>query len=218
MEAFPSPYIHIGGDEACKDEWIVSPRMQQRIRELGLADERQLQGHIITQMDAFLASRGRRLIGWDEILESNLTSFATVMSWRAASHSQAAVSRGHDLVVCEKDYTYLDFYQSEDTTRSEPLAIHGCLTLEKAYQFNPLASHIPREHAHHVLGGQAQVWTEYIPDTDHLYYMFYPRAMAIAEALWSQPEGHDFQFFRRRAADHMRILHRLGLHGRPMDI
>lgn len=217
LEIFPSRFIHIGGDEAVKDEWKASPRAQARIRELGLRDEHDLQAYIIKRMDRYLTERGRRLVGWDEILEGELAPGATVMSWRGPEGGIAAARLGHDVVMCRQDRTYLDFYQTEEKTRTEPVAVHGCLPLETAYTYDPVPPELTPAEAAHILGGQAQLWTEYIPDVEHLHYMMYPRAMAIAEALWSPAERREYADFHRRAQHHMRLLHRLRVHGRPMD-
>lgn len=217
VEIFPSPIIHIGGDEVCMDEWKASPRVQARLRELGLGSERALQGYLLRRIGDHLSAHGRRLLGWDEVLEHDPGTEAVVMTWRASEHGVQAANRGHDVIMCPKDYTYLDYYQAVDQLRSEPLTIHGFVPLEKAYAFEPIPQELAAEGAGRVLGGQAQLWTEYIPDPERLHYMMYPRALAIAEALWTQSSRRDYADFRRRAPHHMRILQRLGVHGRPMD-
>ncbi len=213
VELFPSPFIHVGGDEAVKTQWRQSPRAQARLRELGLHDEDALQAYWIGRMDAFLTARGRRLIGWDEILEGKLAPGATVMSWRGDGGAVTAAAMGHDVVAASKAYAYLDYYQSADRS-TEPLAIHGCITLEQAYGWPVVPPGLPADHARHVLGGQAQVWTEYMPDLRQVQYMVYPRALAIAEALWTDPAMKSYPDFAVRLAHQVRLLQARGVHGR----
>lgn len=215
MEVFPSKFIHIGGDEANKDRWVGNPRIQARIRELGLKDEQALQAWFIRQMDRHLTERGRRLVGWDEIREGGLAPGATVMSWRGSEGGIASAQSGHDVVMTNSKFTYLDHYQGPKET--EPLAIHGFTTLEKAYQFEPAPADLSVEQARHVLGMQGQLWTEYIADQPYADYMMFPRACALAEVMWSAPAGRDFAEFRQRLVVHLDRLKAAGVNYRPLD-
>ncbi len=187
MELFPSEYIHIGGDEAVKTQWKASEEVQAMIREKGLKGEDELQSWFVEQMDAFLTQHGRRLIGWDEILEGGLAPGATVMSWRGEQGGIAAANAGHDVVMAPTAYTYLDYYQGPP--KSEPLAIGGNLPLSKVYSYDPIPEAIAPDKAKHVLGVQGQLWGEYIATPERLDYMAYPRAAALAEVGWSPEDG-----------------------------
>ena len=201
LALFPGPYIHIGGDEAIKDQWKGNPRIDARIKELGLKDEHELQSWFIRQMDKFLTDRGRRLIGWDEILEGGLAENATVMSWRGEDGGIAAAKAGHDVVMAPNSHTYLDHYQSRETRR-EPLAIGGFLPLDRVYSYEPIPASLTPEQAKHVLGAQAQLWAEYIPNTKHMEYMAYPRLSALSEVVWSPKASRDLSDFMRRLHRH----------------
>jgi hexosaminidase len=205
LEIFPSEFIHIGGDECPKTEWKASTRAQELIRERGLKDEDELQSWFIRQMDGYLAARGRRLIGWDEILEGGLAPGATVMSWRGEEGGIAAAKAGHDVVMTPGSHTYLDHYQAEDTSK-EPVAIGGFTSVEKAYGYEPVPPALTAEEAKHVLGSQAQLWTEYMPNAKHVEYMAFPRLCALAEVFWTQPERKDYSQFLARLAKHREIL------------
>ncbi len=216
LELFPGPFIHLGGDEVPKTQWRQTPAAQNRLRELGLQDEQALQSYFIRRMDAFLAGRGRRLVGWDEILEGGLAPGATVMSWRGEQGGITAAIAGHDVVMAPNHYTYLDYYQSEDRER-EPLAIGGFLPLEKVYQYEPVPPAIPPERASHVLGAQAQLWTEYMPDPQRVETMAFPRLCALAEVAWTLQERKDLADFIRRLPVHLQRLDRLGVRYRPLE-
>jgi hexosaminidase len=201
LALFPGQFIHIGGDEAIKDQWKGNPRIEARIKALGLTDEHELQSWFIRQMDKFLTDRGRRLIGWDEILEGGLAENATVMSWRGEDGGIAAAKAGHDVVMAPNSHTYFDHYQSRETRR-EPLAIGGFLPLDRVYSYEPIPEALTPEQAKHVLGAQAQLWAEYIPNSRHMEYMAYPRLTALAEVVWSPKEARDFSDFMRRLHRH----------------
>ncbi len=162
MGLFPSPWIHVGGDEADKAQWKANPAIQARIKTLGLANEDDLQSWFIRQMDVFLTSHHRRLIGWDEILAGGLAANATVMSWHGTAGAVAAVKAGHDAVLTPTATTYFDYYQSRDTAH-EPLAIGGFLPLERAYDWEPMPPTLTAAEQQHILGVQGQLWTEYMP-------------------------------------------------------
>jgi hexosaminidase len=201
LELFPSPWIHIGGDEAVKTQWRNSPAVQARIRELGLADEHELQSWFIRQMDAFLTGRGRRLIGWDEILEGGLAPNATVMSWRGTSGGVAAARAGHDVVMTPTSHTYFDYYQTRDTL-TEPLRIGGYLPIETVYAFEPVPDSLEPERRHHILGTQGQLWSEYLPTPKDVEWQAFPRLAALAEVAWTPRERRDYADFTARLAAH----------------
>lgn len=213
LDLFPSKFIHIGGDEAVKTQWEKSPKIQARIKQLGLKDEHELQSWFIKQMDTWLAARGRRLIGWDEILEGGLAPGATVMSWRGISGGIAAAKAGHDVVMAPNSHTYFDHYQSQDT-KKEPHAIGGFLPLEKVYAFEPIPTELSAEQAKHVLGGQAQLWTEYIRTPNHVEYMAFPRAAALSEAVWSPKDKRDYADFSKRLPAYLQRLTHLQINYR----
>ncbi|MFO7976478.1 MAG: beta-N-acetylhexosaminidase [Candidatus Hydrogenedentota bacterium] len=215
LELFPSEFIHIGGDECPKKQWEESPRVQERMRELGIETEDELQSWFIGRMDAFLTERGRRLIGWDEILEGGLAPGATVMSWRGVKGGIAAARAGHDVVMAPTTHTYLDYYQSKD--ESEPLAIGGFLPLERVYGFEPIPEQLSKKEARHILGAQAQLWTEYIKTPEHLQYMAFPRACAMAEVVWTPKKRRDFEGFMKRLPVHLERLEAIDVNYRPLD-
>ena len=211
---FPSKFIHIGGDEAIKDYWKKCPEVQERIRRLGLKNEEELQAWFTGQIDQFLAQRGRRLIGWDEILQGGLAPGATVMSWRGVKGGIAAAKAGHDVVMAPTDYTYLDFYQGPPA--KEPLAIGGLLPLEKVYAFEPIPTDLSPAQHRHVLGASGQVWTEYISTPKQADYMTWPRAAALAEVVWSPAAGKDYADFLGRLQIDCKRLDALGVGYRPL--
>ena len=201
MELFPSEYIHIGGDECPKTRWEKCPACQARIKALGLKDddrhsaEHYLQSYVTARIEKFLNEHGRRIIGWDEILEGELAPNATVMSWRGEEGGRTAAAAGHEVGMTPGGYCYFDGYQDDPTT--EPQAMSGFLPLEKVYSYDPAPADMPgREY---VLGVQANLWTEYIPTAEQAEYMLYPRLFALAEVAWCQPEGKDYGAFRERA-------------------
>ncbi len=215
LELFPSEYIHIGGDEAPKARWEACPACQARIQAEGLADEHELQSWFIRRIESWLNARGRKLLGWDEILEGGLAPNATVMSWRGSDGGIAAASAGHDVVMTPNTYCYLDYYQSVDTD-SEPLAIPAILPLRQVWDFVVIPPQIPKEKRHHILGGQANVWTEYMPNSDHAEYMMFPRAIAIADVLWNHPQGRDYGELVARLQQHLPSLDALGVNYRSL--
>jgi len=205
LDLFPSPFIHIGGDEAPKTQWKASPAAQTRMRELGLQNEDELQSYFVRRMDAFLNSRGRRLVGWDEILEGGLAPNATVMSWRGEDGGIVAARAGHDVVMAPNRHTYLDYYQSEDRT-AEPLAIGGYIPLAKVYDYEPIPAALSAEEAQHVLGAQGQLWTEYMPTPKQVEYMAFPRLCALAEVLWTPAAAKEYAGFMARLPMHLQRL------------
>ena len=205
MDIFPSKFIHIGGDEVPKKQWKESPRAQARIKELGLRGEDELQSWIVRQIDTFLAAKGRRLVGWDEILEGGLASGATVMSWRGEKGGIEAAKQGHDVVMTPTDFTYFDYYQSQDRAM-EPRAIGGFLPLDKVYSYDPVPKELAGADSKKVLGAQFQVWTEYIPDPKQAEYMAYPRACALSEVVWSPLSAKNLDDFMGRLPVHLERL------------
>jgi hexosaminidase len=214
LSLFPSRFIHIGGDEADKALWKTSPRIQDRIRELGLKDEHELQSWFIHRIDSFLTAHGRRLVGWDEILEGGLAPGATVMSWRGTQGGIDAARAGHDVIITPTSHTYFDYYQSRNTT-GEPLAIGGFLPLETVYAFDPVPAEMEPESRSRVLGAQGQLWTEYLPGPKQVEYMAFPRLTALAEVLWSPPERRNFSDFSVRLEEYLRRLAILDVAYRP---
>ena len=197
MALFPGRYIHIGGDECPKAMWQKCEKCQARIKEENLANEDELQSYFIKRIEKFLNANGRSLIGWDEILEGGLAPSATVMSWRGMGGGTEAASQGHDAIMCPLNYTYFDYYQSEDQA-SEPSAIGGCNTLDTVYEFDPVPPEMSPEQAKHILGAQGQLWAEFIDSEQHLDYMAFPRASALAEVLWTGPQSCDYDDFINR--------------------
>jgi hexosaminidase len=196
MELFPSPYIHIGGDEAPKTQWKTSPVAQQVIKENGLQDEHELQSYFIQRIEKYLNSKGRNIIGWDEILEGGLAPNATVMSWRGTKGAIEAAKAGHDVIMTPTSHSYFDYYQSEND--NEPTAIGGFLALEKVYNFNPIPEELTAEEAKHILGPQGNLWTEYMTTSDQVEYMAFPRMLAMSEVAWTQAENKDYSSFIHR--------------------
>jgi hexosaminidase len=196
IELFPSEYIHIGGDECPKTRWEKCPACQKRIKDEGLKDEHELQSYFVTRMEKYINSKGRKIIGWDEILEGGLAPEATVMSWRGIKGGIEAARMGHDVIMTPSTYLYLDYYQSEPD--GEPLGIGGYIPLEWAYSFEPLPDELTPEEQKHILGLQGNIWTEYISTPEHLEYMAFPRAFAVAETGWTPFMKKDFEDFLAR--------------------
>lgn len=196
LSVFPSKYIHVGGDEVPLDQWKASPAAQARMKELGLKQEVELHGYFIRRMDEFLRKRGRRLIGWDEILEGGVDPSAAVMSWRGSKGGIAAARAGHDVVMAPNTHTYFDYYQAKDP--NEPLAIGGFLPLERVYSFDPVPAELKMHEVKRILGTQGQLWSEYIPTFEHLEYMAFPRLTALAEVAWTPKERKDYAGFLSR--------------------
>ncbi|TDD41412.1 beta-N-acetylhexosaminidase [Nonomuraea terrae] len=209
LELFPAPYVCVGGDEARKDQWKASPAAQRRIRELGLRDEEELQSWFVRRFGDFLAARGRRLVGWDEILEGGLAPGAVVASWRGDLGAVAAARRGHDVINCANTSLYFDYRQSPG--EDEPVPFGTVLTLEDVYAFEPVPAELRGQPAAgHVLGAQCCVWTELIDSTRQVDYMAFPRLAAFAETVWS-PAGRDLPDFRARLDAHLERLDAIGV-------
>ena len=205
-ELFPGEYIHIGGDECPKDEWKKCPECQALIRRLGLQDdgrftaEQYLQSYVTRRIQDFLAAKGKKIVGWDEILEGELAPGATVMSWRGMEGAQEASAKGFDAILAPTSHCYFDYLQSEDPS-GEPLGFGGVVTLERIYSFDPLQGIAP-EAAGHILGVQANLWTEYISTPEHLEYMLLPRLLALSEVQWCREGARDEVRFLRALQEH----------------
>jgi len=197
LELFPDEFIHIGGDECPKEHWKTCPKCQAAIMEHGLKDEEQLQSYFIQRIERFLNAHGRRMIGWDEILEGGLAPNATVMSWRGMQGGLNAAQAGHDVIMSPTSHCYLDYPQSQDQYKDVPEWM-SYLPLEKVYDFEPVPAGLSPAQAAHVLGGQANLWTEFIPTPERAETMAYPRAAALAESLWSSTGSRDFRDFAKR--------------------
>lgn len=204
MELFPGKYIHIGGDEAPKVRWEQSPLAQDVMRREGLTDEHELQSYFIARIEEFLLAHGRRLIGWDEILEGGLAPEATVMSWRGTAGGIDAAKLGHDVIMTPTSHMYFDYYQGDPD--HEPLAIGGYLPLEQVYWFEPVPRELSRSELKHVLGAQGNVWTEYIKTADQVEYMVFPRLLALSEVVWSPRRARDWDSFVVRLQSQLRWL------------
>lgn len=212
VSLFPSEYIHIGGDEAPKARWKKCPDCQRRIREEGLQDEHELQSYFVRRIENHLQQNGRKLIGWDEILEGGLSPGATVMSWRGEEGGIDAARQGHDVIMTPNFVMYFDHYQGPKD--QEPLAIGGDSPLDKVYAYDPLPEQLLPEQQKYVLGVQANVWTEYMKTSDHVEYMAYPRVLALSEIAWSVPEKKNLPFFLEKVNSHAPRLTAAGINFR----
>ncbi len=213
MDVFPSPYIHIGGDECPKVRWEKCPKCQAKIKELGIkkddkfSAEDYLQSYVMNRMAKVVEARGRRVIGWDEILEGNVSETAIIMSWRGTEGGIEAARKGHDVIMAPSSHLYFDYYQSEDIA-SEPMCIGGYLPVERVYEFQPLPEELTPEQQKHIIGVQANIWTEYIAHFWHVQYMALPRMEALTEIQWNNPRERDFDAFVERCR-HMAQLYDL---------
>ena len=203
IDLFPSPYIHIGGDECPKVRWEKCPKCQAKIKELGIkkddkfSAEDYLQSYVMNRMAKVVEARGRRVIGWDEILEGNVSETAIIMSWRGTEGGIEAARKGHDVIMAPSSHLYFDYYQSEDIA-SEPMCIGGYLPVERVYEFQPLPEVLSPEEQKHIIGVQANIWTEYIAHFWHVQYMALPRMEALTEIQWNNPKERDFESFVER--------------------
>lgn len=193
---FPSQYIHIGGDECPKENWKMCPNCQERIRNEGLEDEHELQSYFVQRIERYLNGKGKKIIGWDEILEGGIAPNATVMSWRGTNGGIEAAKQGHDVIMTPTTYCYFDYYQSKDT-ENEPMAIGGYLPVEQVYGFDP-ASGLGTDEEKYILGAQGNVWTEYMTTTGSVEYMVLPRMAAMSEVVWTNKDLQSFDDFKRR--------------------
>jgi hexosaminidase len=209
IDLFPSQYIHIGGDEADKTEWKKCPYCQARIKNEGLRDEEELQSWFIRRIERFLISKGRKLIGWDEILQGGLAPEATVMSWQGFEGGIAAAKQGHDVVMTPSSHCYFNRYQGDPAT--EPESYRGLLTLKKVYSFEPVPPELTPEEAKHIIGAQGCLWAEYVTDGKTAEYMILPRLTALSEVVWSTPEQRNWNDFNTRLLKMMKRFDAMGL-------
>lgn len=209
VELFPGRYVHIGGDEAVKEQWQQSTRVQARMRELGVADEAQLQGYFVERMSRFLAAHGKRVIGWDEILEDELPADATVMSWRGIEGGIEAARKGHDVVMTPVSHLYFDYLQTDSP--DEPPGRPTLIPLRKAYNFEPVPAVLAPDQARHILGLQANVWTEHMRTFDRVEHAFFPRIAAVAETGWTPRARKDYDDFLARLPAQLRRYRALGI-------
>lgn len=208
MALFPSKYIHIGGDECPKTQWMTNPLCQSIIKKEGLKDEHGLQSYFIQRIEKFLNSKGRQIIGWDEILEGGLAPNATVMSWRGIEGGKEAAKQKHNVIMTPTDYCYFDYYQSKSP--KEPLAIGGFLPLQKVYSYDPIPSNMPKEDVAYIIGAQANLWTEYLDAPEKVEYMILPRMQAMAEVGWTLPENKSYELFVKRLNHHFALWKKMG--------
>lgn len=209
IDLFPSEYIHIGGDEVNKESWKACPRCQARINENGLKDEHELQSYFIKRIEKFIVSKGRKMIGWDEILEGGLAPEATVMSWRGEAGGIEAAKMHHDVVMTPGKPVYFDNYQAGP--EGEPVAIGGMNTLKNVYDYEPIPKSLTKEEAKYVLGAQANLWTEYITTAEHVEYMVLPRMLALAEVVWSPQETKSWDSFNKRLQNQFSVFEQKGI-------
>lgn len=209
MDVFPSPYIHIGGDEVDRSHWKDCEKCQALMKEKSFDSENQLQSYAVHQIEEYLTSRGRKLIGWDEILEGELSQNAVVMSWRGEEGGIKAANMGHNVIMTPAAYLYFDSYQSDP--RYQPEAIGGYLPIEKVYSYNPISEKIEKEKSKHIMGAQANLWTEYISTPQHVEYMMFPRVLALAELSWTKQELRSWDDFNKRLESHYRLLQDFGV-------
>ncbi|MGL5319120.1 MAG: glycoside hydrolase family 20 protein, partial [Bacteroidales bacterium] len=214
IELFPSEYIHIGGDEAAKGAWKECPKCQQRIRDEKLKDEEELQSYFVHRIERYLNSKGRKMIGWDEILEGGLSKTATVMSWRGEEGGIKAAKAGNEVIMTPGEYCYLDQYQ--DNPMTEPEAIGGYLPLKNAYAYDPLKIDLTDAEKKLIRGIQGNVWTEYMSTVEITEQRIYPRLLALCEVAWSNPEVKDWSSFRSRVSNNMAVLNQMGISAKPL--
>lgn len=218
VRIFPGPYVHVGGDECPTSEWKTHPRAQEIMREEGYADEDQLQGWFSTRIGEHLARRDRRLVGWDDILETGAPSDAILMAWQDESRGVAAVSAGHDVVMVPQEWLYFDRPASADP--DEPVGFPGVTSLEKVYVHDPMPAAVPVAERHHVLGAQCQLWTEFVATPGQAEYQYFPRLCAFAEIAWTleSPERpKSYEEFERRLGHHVGRLAAMGVNFRPLE-
>ena len=216
MDVFPSTYIHIGGDEAPRKRWKECPLCQRRIRREhleaveGQSAEARLQGYFTKRVEKFVNSRGRKLIGWDELLETGVDATATIMSWRGVSGGLVASEKGHDVIMAPVDYCYFNFYLTKDHDWGEPFAFDAVISLESTYGFDPAPETLSEAARRHVLGVQGNLWTEYIPFESQAQYQVLPRMGALAEVQWMAPGRKDYSQWRERQKGLLTVYEKYG--------
>ena len=209
-DVFPSKYIHIGGDESPRVRWQHCPKCQAKMKELGLTKEAQLQTYINKELDKFLTSKGRTLIGWDETLEGGLSENAVVMSWRGYEGGIEAARQHHPVIMTPTGNCYIDYYQLKGETQTQPLAIGGYLPLSKVYSMEPMPAELTPEEQKYIWGPQCNLWTEYVLSSDHVEFMLLPRLAAMSEVQWLLPEAKDYKAFEKRLARYQELYRKLG--------
>ncbi len=214
LDIFPGPYVHLGGDECPDVQWRESEAAQKRQSELGLADAGQLQGWFTAQVASVLTEQGRRLVGWDEMVETDCPKDAVIMAWRSAERGEVAAKAGHDVVMTPCESVYFDYYQGDPET--EPLAIGGFIPLEKVYDFNIVPIGLTEEEQARIVGAQCNVWTEYMEGPERVGYMLLPRLSAFAERAWGSPKT-SYDEFVGRLRPHLKRIEALGVNYRPLD-
>jgi hexosaminidase len=214
FQLFPGKYIHLGGDEVPKETWKKSADCQALMEREGLKNEDELQSWFLRRMEKFVNANGKTLLGWSEIMHGGLAPSATVMDWIGGA--KEAASTGHDVVMAPTGFCYLDYYQSTNHT-AEPKAIGGFLPLEKTYALDPIPAGLPPENEAHILGGQGNLWTEFIPNLNYAEYMMFPRLCALAEVTWSPKSAHDWDGFKTRVAQNEKRLAASGVNYRPLS-
>ena len=194
---FPSQYVHIGGDECPKSRWKTCPKCQKRIKDHNLKDEHELQSYFVQRMEKYVNSKGKKMIGWDEILEGGLAQNATVMSWRGEAGGIEAAKQDHDVIMTPGTHVYLDHSQSK---KEDSVTIGGYLSVQKVYSYEPVPGVLSTKQKKHVLGAQGNVWTEYMKSPRKVEYMLFPRLSALSEVLWSPPASRSWNEFEKRLA------------------
>lgn len=202
---FPGQYIHIGGDECPKGKWEVCPHCKKRMKTENLKDTHALQSYFIQRIEKYLNSKGKQIIGWDEILEGGLAPNATVMSWRGEEGGIAAAQQDHDVIMTPEKWCYFDYHQ-DPAKKAEPIPVGSLIDVKRVYTYEPVPSQLTAEQAKHILGVQANVWTEYMKTSDYVEHMVYPRACAMAEVGWSSKESRDYTDFLKRMSSHIKRL------------
>lgn len=208
MALFPSKYIHIGGDEVNKTNWKNCPKCQARMKNEGLKNEEELQSYFVRRIEKFIVSKNRKMIGWDEILEGGLAPEATVMSWRGEKGGIEAAKMGHDVIMSPDTPCYFDYYQGD--SENEPQAFGGFNTLKRVYNYEPIPKELTAEQAKHVLGSQANLWTEYVTTREQAEYMILPRMLALSEVVWSPKEKRNWNDFNQRLKPHLAAFEKKG--------
>jgi hexosaminidase len=211
FEMFPGQFVHIGGDEVSTSYWKDCPKCQARMKSEGLHSEIELESYLIKRIEKFVNAHGKRLIGWSEISKGGLAQNAAVMDWIGGATE--AASAGHDVVMSPTGYCYLDHYQSRDRS-TEPVAIGGFLPLQNVYRFEPIPAKLGSGFQSHILGGQGNLWTEFVPNIHHAEYMIFPRECAMAEVLWSPKNSRKWDDFLARVKINERRLDELGVNYR----
>ncbi len=206
MAIFPSEYIHVGGDEVDKTAWAACDKCNARMEQLGVDSVDALQGYFVTRIDSFLRANGRKLIGWDEMMEGGVPPGATVMSWRGEAGGLDAANAGYDVIMTPNSHLYFDYYQSDPQT--QPEAIGGYTPLSAVYAYEPIPNGLAADKVKHILGAQGTTWTEYMPTTEQVEYMVFPRALALAEVVWTDPARRDWDHFNKRLQQHYQLLQR----------